>query len=172
MSSAPSQPQVIIRRATVDDAAGIAEIYNAEVLKSTSTMDMVPRTIDEQRDWIQRRSGAFSAIVACDETTGEVVGFASLSKYKERAAYSTTVEDSVYVARDHHGRGIGQLLLTAICDTARDGGFHSIIARIEASGEGSLALHRSVGFELLGIERQVGRKFNRWLDVAVMQLML
>ena len=95
MSSAPSQPPIVIRRATVDDAAGIAEIYNVEVLNSTSTMDMVPRTIDEQRDWIQRRSGAFSAIVACDETTGEVVGFASLSKYKETDAYSTKKELSI-----------------------------------------------------------------------------
>ena len=172
MSSSPSQPQIIIRRATADDAEGIAEIYNAEVLNFTSTMDMVPRTIEEQREWIQSRSGAFSAIVACDSASGAVVGFASLSKYKERAAYSTTVEDSVYVDRANHGRGIGHLLLSAICDTARDGGFHSVIARIEASGEGSLALHRSVGFEMIGIERQVGRKFNRWLDVAVMQLML
>jgi L-amino acid N-acyltransferase YncA len=172
VNSASSQPHVVIRRATVDDAAGIAEIYNAEVLNSTSTMDMVPRSIEEQREWIQSRSGAFSAIVACDRSSGAVLGFAALSKYKERAAYSTTVEDSVYVSRQHHGQGIGHLLLSSICDTAREGGFHSVIARIEASGEGSLALHRSVGFELLGIERQVGRKFNRWLDVAVMQLML
>ena len=86
--------------------------------------------------------------------------------------YSTTVEDSVYVDHDHTGRGIGKLLLGELVVIARDSGFHSMIARIEASGDASRALHASCGFELVGIEREVGRKFNRWLSVAVMQLML
>ena len=103
---------------------------------------------------------------------GEVVGFASLSPYKERAAYRTTVEDSVYVHRSHTGRGIGRLLLSGLVDIARDSGFHSVIARIEAGGAASLALHAACGFELVGVERQVGRKFGRWLDVAVMQIVL
>ena len=99
----------------------------------------------------------------------EVVGFASLSPYKERAAYRTTVEDSVYVRRDHHGKGIGKALLGEMLDVARRHGFHSVMARIEATREPSVALHRSCGFELVGIEREVGRKFNRWLDIALMQ---
>jgi L-amino acid N-acyltransferase YncA len=102
----------------------------------------------------------------------EVVGFASLSAYKERAAYRTTVEDSVYVARSRNGEGIGTLLLSHLVDVARASGFHSVIARIEAGGAASRALHARCGFELVGVEREVGRKFNRWLDVAVMQLVL
>ncbi len=145
-------------------------IYNVEVDNHVSTFDLVPRTHAEQRDWLSQRSGAFSAVVAVAD--GEVVGFASLSPYKERAAYRTTVEDSVYVSRDHPRLGIGRTLMDHVIGIARDSGFHSMIARIEASGTASRALHEACGFSLVGVEREVGRKFNRWLDVAVMQLLL
>jgi phosphinothricin acetyltransferase len=161
---------VSVRLATLDDAAAILEIYNVEVENHTSTFDLVPRTLDEQRHWIADRSGAFSAVVA--SLDGAVVGFASLSPYKERAAYRTTVENSVYVSRRHPRMGIGRTLMDHVIGIAADSGFHSIVARIEASGTASRRLHEACGFELVGIEREVGRKFNRWLDVAVMQLML
>jgi L-amino acid N-acyltransferase len=167
---------ISVRTATVEDAEAIREIYNHEVTTATSTFDLVPRSLADQQRWLQARSGAFAAIVAVDEVTahggGGVAGFASLSPYKDRAAYSTTVEDSVYVARHAHGRGVGTLLLTRLLEIARASGFHAVMARIEASGAASRALHGKCGFELVGIERQVGRKFNRWLDVAVMQLLL
>jgi len=163
---------ITIRPATLADAGAIAEIYNREVSGSTATFDLVERTIDQQRAWLADRSGAFAAIVAVDSSTKQVVGFASLSPYKERAAYRTTVENSVYVHRDHQRRGIARLLMEQLIATARESGFHSIIARIEASGDASRALHAAVGFELVGVEREVGRKFNRWLSVAVMQMML
>ena len=162
---------IFVRPATLADAAAIAEIYNVEVVSSTATFDLVERTIEDQREWLANRSGAFAAVVAVDGATKQVVGFAALSPYKPRAAYNTTVENSVYVDRDVGGRGIGALLMRHLIDTARSSGFHSIIARIEARGTASRALHGSVGFELVGIEREVGRKFGRWLDVAVMQLM-
>jgi phosphinothricin acetyltransferase len=106
------------------------------------------------------------------EWDDEVVGFASVSPYKERAAYRTTVEDSVYVRRDRHGLGIGRSLLIAVLDAAEASGFHAVMARIEAGGVASRALHEACGFRLVGIEREVGRKFNRWLDVALMQCLL
>ncbi len=162
---------ITIRLATAADAVAIAEIYNREVMQSTATFDLVPRTIEQQQEWLAARSGAFAAIVAVDETR-RVVGFASLSPYKERAAYRTTVEDSVYVHQNVTGRGIGKALLGRLVEVARESGFHSMVGRIEASGDASRALHASCGFELVGIEREVGRKFNRWLSVAVMQLML
>jgi L-amino acid N-acyltransferase YncA len=164
-----------VRLATVDDAEPIMAIYNREVSGGTATFDLVPRSLVEQREGLTARSGAFSAIVAVagsDVDSNQVVGFASLSPYKERAAYSTTVEDSVYVHRDHTGRGIGRALLGRLVDIARESGFHSVIARIEAGGAASRALHTSCGFDLVGVERQVGRKFGRWLDVAVMQIVL
>ena len=163
-------PDLHVRLATVGDADPIRTIYNLEVTTATSTFDMVPRTLAEQEAWLDARSGAFSAVVAVDGS--DVVGFASLSPYKERAAYRTTVEDSVYVARDRGGQGIGRLLMDHIVEVARTSGFHAVMARIEASGTASRALHAACGFELVGIERQVGRKINRWLDVAVMQRLL
>lgn len=164
-------PSMYLRLADLDDAESIRTIYNLEVETSTATMDLVTRSLEEQRSWLAARSGAFAAIVACD-ADGSVIGFASLSPYKERAAYRTSVEDSVYVDRGQHGRGVGRALLSEVVSIAATSGFHTVFARIEATREPSLALHRSLGFELVGVERQVGRKFNRWLDVALMQKLL
>ena len=145
-------------------------IYNVEVENHTSTFDLVPRTPDDQRRWISDRSGAFSAVVASIDD--EVVGFASLSPYKERAAYRTTVEDSVYVHRDHQGRGLGRALMSELIDTARDRGFHAMMARIIGDQAASIGLHKALGFEIVGREREVGRKFGRWLDVVLMERLL
>jgi len=159
-----------IRLATVADAESIRTIYNHEVLRTFATFDLVPRSLDEQQQWIAARSGAFAALCAVDDDT--VVGFGSLSPYKERAAYRTSVEDSVYVHGDHQGRGIGKLVVTELLEVARLSGFHAVFARINSTSDASIALHRSCGFELVGIEREVGRKFNRWLDVAIMQVLV
>jgi phosphinothricin acetyltransferase len=161
---------VEIRRARVDDAEAILRIYNAEVTGSTVTFDLVPRTAEEQVTWLVQRSGAYAALVA--EVDGQVLGFASLSPYRDRPAYITTVEDSVYVDRDVRGGGVGRALLEALVETARAHGFHTVIARIVAGHEASIALHRGAGFEEVGTEREVGRKLGRWLDVVVMQLLL
>ena len=164
-------PGVILRPATVADAPAIAAIYNHEVENTTSTFDLVPRTLAEQEAWITARSGAFSAVVAVN-AEGEVLGFGALSPYKERAAYRTSVEDSVYVDRSLARRGIGRMIVSHLLDVARDSGFHAVFARIEASGAASRALHEACGFRLVGVEVEVGRKFNRWLDVALMQCLL
>jgi phosphinothricin acetyltransferase len=161
---------VQLRRARVDDAGEIREIYNTEVLTSTVTFDLVPRSLDEQRAWITARSGAHAVVVAEDEQ--RIAGFASLSPYRDRPAYSTTVEDSVYVHPDHRGAGVGGLLLAELVRLATAHGFHSVMARIVGGHEASISLHRSAGFELVGVEREVGRKFNTWLDVVVMQRLL
>lgn len=169
----PSHP-ARLRPAVDADAAAIRAIYNLEVETSTATMDLVPRSLADQRRWLAERSGAFAALVAVvDGPDGdEIAGFAALSPYKERAAYRTTVEDSVYVRRDLHGRGIGRLLLTGVLDVAETSGFHAVMARIEAGGQASQALHEACGFRRVGVERQVARKFSRWLDVVLMQCLL
>lgn len=166
----PAMADVSLRLATPADAEAIRTIYNHEVLHSFATFDLVPRTLAEQREWIEQRSGAFAAIVAVEGST--VVGFGSLSPYKERAAYRTSVEDSVYVAGGQQGRGIGKLIVTELLEVARASGFHAVFARISGPSDASRALHASCGFELVGIEREVGRKFNRWLDVAIMEALL
>ena len=159
-----------IRLATLDDAQAIADIYNREVTGSLVTFDLVPRTLEAQQAWVAAHAGVHPAVVAVDDL--EVVGFGSLSQYKERPAYATTVEDSVYIRHDRVGRGAGKAVLSELTRLATIHGFHTVIARIVNGHEASISLHRSCGFELVGIEREVGRKFGKWLDVAVMQLLL
>jgi L-amino acid N-acyltransferase len=158
------------RLATIDDAEATRAIYNVEVTESTVTFDLVPRTLEEQREWLTARAGAHAVLVADDG--GDVVGFASFSPYRDRPAYTTSVEDSVYVRRDQQGKGVGKLLLAELVTLATSHGFHAMIARIVGGHDASIALHRSLGFEVVGTEREVGRKFGRWLDVLVMQLLL
>ncbi len=160
-----------IRPAELSDAPAIMGIYNPVVESSTATFDLVPRTLAQQRDWLSDRSGARVVLVATTES-GEVAGYAATSPYRDRAAYATTVEDSVYVHPDHHGRGVGRLLLDALVGTARAHGFHAMMARIVADHEASIALHAVCGFEVVGHEREVGRKFGRWLDVTLMERLL
>ncbi len=165
-----------IRAAEPGDAEATRAIYNPEVLESTVTFDLRPRTLVEQQAWIVEHSGGHLALVAVDETSPgdatDVVGFGSLSPYRSRPAYSTTVENSVYVRRDRQGQGIGRAILTELVHRATAHGFHAMIARIVGDHEASIALHRAGGFAIIGTEREVGRKFNRWLDVVLMQRML
>lgn len=159
-----------IRKAELDDAEMIRAIYNNEVLNSLVTLDLTPRSEAEQRHWIAEHSGIYPAIVA--EINGNVCGFASLSPYRPRPGYSTTVEDSIYVDANYRKQGVGKALLSSILTMASQHGFHSCMARVMASHEASLALHQSCGFELVGIEKEVGRKFGKWLDMALLQKML
>jgi phosphinothricin acetyltransferase len=161
---------VEVRLATLDDADPIREIYNHEVTTSTATFDLVPRSLDDQRAWQSARSGARAVLVA--EADGTVCGFGSLSPWRDRPAYSTTVEDSVYVHRDHQGRGVGRALLDELVATATAHGFHACMARIVGGHAASIALHQRCGFEVVGTEREVGRKFGRWLDVVLMERLL
>jgi L-amino acid N-acyltransferase len=160
-----------IRLAERRDAEAIRAIYNVEVAESTVTFDLVPRSLDDQVEWIDEHSGAHPAVVAVDEAE-EIVGFGSLSPFKRRPAYAPTVEDSVYVRRDRRGEGIGRLLLEELLRLAVDHGFHSVMARIVGNHEASIALHVACAFEVVGTERAVGRKFGRWLDVVELQRML
>jgi phosphinothricin acetyltransferase len=161
---------VVTRLARLDDAEALRQIYNVEVQTTTVTFDILPRSLEEQREWVAARSGAHAVVVA--EDGDEVIGFASLSPWRSRPAYATSVEDSVYVHRDHQGRGVGRLLLTELLAVARAHGFHAVFARIVGGHASSIRLHESVGFEVVGTEREVGRKFGRWLDVTVMELLL
>jgi L-amino acid N-acyltransferase YncA len=159
------------RLAEPRDAEATRAIYNLEVLETTVTFDLVPRSLADQMAWIAEHSGGHPAIVAVDDAD-EVQGFASLSPFRPRPAYAPTVEDSVYVRRERRGDGIGELLLRDLLALATDHGFHSVIARIVGGHDASIKLHDKCGFEQVGAEREVGRKFGRWLDVVLMQKML
>jgi phosphinothricin acetyltransferase len=161
----------IVRLATDADAEATRLIYNREVEGSTVTFDLVPRDLDEQLAWLGAHDGAHPATVATS-TVGEVLGFASLSPWRDRPAYSTSVEDSVYVRDDQRGRGVGRALLADVVERARAHGFHAVFARVVGGHEASIGLHVAQGFEVAGVEREVGRKFGRWLDVVVLEQIL
>jgi len=156
--------------ARVGDAEAIRAIYNVEVTGSTVTFDLVPRSLAEQEAWLVDHAGVHPAVVA--ELDGEVIGFGSLAPYRSRPAYSTTVEDSVYVRADRRGVGCGRAILNELVRLATVHGFHAIMGRIVGGHEASIGLHAACGFELVGVEREVGRKFGRWLDVVLMQCLL
>ena len=161
---------VVIRPAAAADAEAVRRIYNHEVEHTTHTFDLVPRSLAEQQAWLRDREGALGVVVA--EVGGEVAGFASLSEYRPRAAYRTSVESSVYVDESVRGRGVGRRLMQEMVRVAEARGFHTMMARIAGGHEASIRLHQAVGFEVVGTEREVGRKFGGWLDVVVMQRML
>src|SRR3954449_11170918 len=153
--------ELLVRLAQVTDAEATRAIYNLEVTESTVTFDLVPRTLEQQQAYLVARSGAHAVLVAEDDS--DVVGFASFSPYRDRPAYSTTVEDSVYVRRDQQGKGVGTMLLGELVTLATSHGFHAMMARIVGGHDASIALHRALGFQIVGTEREVGRKFGRWL---------
>jgi phosphinothricin acetyltransferase len=171
-----------IRLAAPGDAEAIRTIYNVEVLHSTNTFDMVARTREEQEAWLLEHRGVHPAIVAVEPgatstdrvgANGEIVlGFGCLSPFRERSGYAATAENSVYVDRAQRGRGLGRALLAELLTLASAHGFHSVIARIAGHNETSIGLHRAAGFELVGVEREVGRKHRQWLDVVELQRLL
>ncbi len=161
-----------------DDAPALLAIYNPEVIETTVSFDLVPRTLNEQIEWIHAHRSTHPCFVAVNEEdqVGEIgafgepiLGFASVSPFRERPAYATTVENSVYVHRGARGRGAGELLLRRLIEVAGESGFHSLIARIVGENGPSISLHQRCGFSLVGTEIEVGRKHGRWLDVVEYQ---
>jgi len=165
-----SDPPPAVRLAEPADAEAIRAIYNREVTGSTVTFDLVPRTPEAQRAWLAAHAGAHPAVVA--ERDGAVLGFGSLSAYRPRPAYATTVEDSVYVHHEARRQGVGAAILEELMRVATRHGFHAVMARIVGGHEASIRVHRACGFELVGVEKEVGRKYGRWLDVVLMQRLL
>lgn len=168
----PMGSPVVLRPARLEDAEAIRQIYNAEVTTTTITFDIMPRSLADQVAYLSDRSGAHAVIVAADAEDGTVLGYAALSPWRSKPAYATSVEDSIYVHRDHQGRGIGRLLLDELTQVATARGFHAVFARIVGGHAASIRLHEALGFEVVGTEREVGRKFGRWLDVVVMERLL
>lgn len=158
---------IIIRKATTDDLVSITEIYNQAILTTTATFDTEPKSLEEQKVWFESHGPKYLVLVS--EENGKVIGWTSLSKWSDRCAYSDTAEISLYVDERDRGKGIGRKLLEAIIQEGEKAGLHSIIARIAEGNEMSIHLHKSVGFEHIGIMKEVGRKFGRLLDVYLMQ---
>jgi len=161
-----------IRDAQAADAAGIAAIYNHAVLHTTAIWNEATVDAANRAAWIaERQRQGYPVLVAVDSAQ-QVLGYASFGDWRAFDGYRHTVEHSVYVHPGEQGRGIGQALLGELVGRARALGKHAMVAAIEAGNEGSLRLHRRLGFEPAGLLPEVGTKFGRWLDLAFWLLLL
>jgi phosphinothricin acetyltransferase len=162
---------VCVRDAQHKDLLQILNIYNAFVVSSDATFDLEPLTLEQRLEWFrQHHPQTYPILVATEED--RVVGYACLSPFRDKPAYRKSVEVSVYVDSDYHGRGIGKTLLEAILKRAAEIGYHTVIAGITGGNEASIRLHEKFGFQHVGRFREVGFKFGRWCDVHFYQLML
>jgi phosphinothricin acetyltransferase len=161
-----------IRRAKREDCPGILEIYNDAVLHTTATYDYQPRSLDHRQGWFDDHQKTGLPIFVAINPERRVVGWSALNRYHDRIGYRFTTENSIYIAAGHRGQGIGKLLLKPLIDTAPDLSIHAIIAAIDADNTASIRLHARFGFETVGRFKRVGYKFNRWLDVVYMELLL
>jgi phosphinothricin acetyltransferase len=168
----PVDKQMNIRQAVADDVVDIHQIYNQYVLNSTATFAVVEEHLEERRDWLQSHLRDFYPVLVAENGEGKIVGWASLSRYSGRCAYKHTAEASVYLAPEYIGRGYGGRLLDSIIVRAKERDFHSLIAVVCTENDASIVLFRSRNFEQVGILKEVGRKFDRWLDVMFLQKML
>lgn len=158
-----------IRPASHADLSGILEIYNHAVLNTTATYDYETRTLEHRTQWFEERTRDGYPIFVAVDGAGKVTGWSALNPYHARFGYRFTAENSVYVAESARGQGIGSRLLAPLIDGAKTMGLHAIIAAIDAENAVSIRLHARFGFEKVGHFKQVGFKFNRWLDVVYME---
>ncbi|MDO8949188.1 MAG: N-acetyltransferase family protein [Actinomycetota bacterium] len=159
-----------IRPAAISDAAAVARIYNQAVARTTATFDTELKTEDDRRLWLTRRAKEHPAIVATVDVG--VAGWGAFLPWSDRCAYRSTVEMSVYVDEQHHRGGVGAALSRELLRLAPEVGIHSILARVCSENTASLAMAERLGFREVGTMHEVGRKFDRWLDVVVLELLV
>ncbi|MEX2237423.1 MAG: N-acetyltransferase family protein [Dehalococcoidia bacterium] len=148
----------------------IREIYNIEVRRSHATLDIEPRTVMEQGQWLAEHDERCPVFVGL--LNGVVIGYGALSQYQRTSGYRFAIEDSVYVHQAERGRGFGRLLLERLLHSATNLGYHTVLARLVAGHDPAVGLHESFGYRQVSHEREVAFKFDRWLDVVTMQLIL
>ncbi|WP_243312709.1 GNAT family N-acetyltransferase [Fundidesulfovibrio agrisoli] len=164
--------QTIVQCGFERHAGAILEIFNEAILHSTALYDYKPRPPESMTGWFEaKRAGGFP-VIGVEDGAGALLGFASYGTFRAWPAYKYSVEHSVYVHKEHRGRGLGRTLMRELIAAARRSGVHAMIGGIDAANAGSIALHEKLGFRHAGTLPQVGFKFGRWLDLAFYQLLL
>jgi L-amino acid N-acyltransferase len=160
-----------IRPTEIKDLSAITEIYNDAILNTTAVYSYDPVTVESRQVWLEDKvKQSFPVFVAEEDV--QVIGFSSYGAFRAWPAYSHSVENSIYIHPDYRGRGVGKLLIPPLLESARKQNMHTMIAGIDASNAVSIKLHQGFGFEKVAHFKEVGYKFNRWLDLVFMQLML
>jgi phosphinothricin acetyltransferase len=163
--------EIKIREYQTPDTQAILDIINYNILHSTALYDYTIRNYEQQKAILEDKTNkGFPVIVA--ELNGELVGFGMYSEFRFREAYKFTVEHSVYVSEKYIGNGIGKVLLTELIELAKAQGLHTMIGVIDSENQDSIAFHEQFGFKTVGIIKESGYKFDRWLDSVFMQLLL
>lgn len=163
---------MFIRDAGEADIEGIVAIYNDAVVRTTAIWNEGTIDAADRRAWLADRERAGYPVLVAVDADGMVLGYASFGDWRAWDGYRHTVEHSVYVRADQRGKGIGKALMLGLIGRARSIGKHVMVAGIEARNRGSIRLHERLGFQSVGVFRQVGAKFGAWLDLAFLQLTL
>jgi L-amino acid N-acyltransferase YncA len=172
MTEVDTRPAMVIRDAHEGDLPSMLEIHNANIATSTAIWDEEQVGLDDRLTWFRTRTAAGQPILVA-EIDGAVAGYASYGPWRPKTGYRYSVENSVYVADRFQRRGVATALLTELVARARRSGtVHAMIAAIESSNTGSIALHERFDFRTVGELLQVGWKFDRWMDLTLMQLTL
>lgn len=162
---------IAIRHATENDLPEILVIYNDVIMHTTAVYDYEPHTIEMRKQWFKaKEEQGFPVFVAT--VNEKIVGVSSIGPFRAWAAYKYSVENSVYVASNYRGKGVGKLLIPPLIESARQLQLHTIIAGIDATNEASLKLHENFGFKEVAHFKEVGYKFDRWLDLKFLQLII
>jgi phosphinothricin acetyltransferase len=161
---------IMIRPVKIEDAPAIGGIYNYYIENTVVTFEEIPVSAGEMENRIKKVSAKYPWFVW--EENGEVLGYAYVNTWKERAAYRYSVEDSIYLKNDSLGRGIGRSLLTKLLDEVRKTEIHAIVAGVTVPNARSISLHEKFGFKKIAQFNEIGFKQNRWLDVAYWELIL
>jgi L-amino acid N-acyltransferase YncA len=157
-----------VRDAAEDDLAALVAIYNDVIATSTATYTTTLVTLEDRRQWWRARVAAgYPVLVAVDESG--VSGFATFGDFRPWPGYRFTVEHTVHVRSDRRGGGVGTRLLEALFPRAAALGKHMMIAGVDAANVASVRFHERLGFERAGCLREVGHKFDRWLDLVFLQ---
>ncbi len=156
-----------IQTAVIEDLPELRDIYNYEVEHGASTLDLTVRTMEDRLLWFNAHNRENHPLLdAVDEGDGHIMGYASLSPYRNKEAYRTTVEASIYVAPADRRKGVASKLMEALIETARkDPGTHLIVSVITGGNTASEHLHEKFGFTFVGTMHEVGMKFGRYLDI-------
>jgi L-amino acid N-acyltransferase len=159
---------VEIADASETDLGGILAIYNEVIATSTAVFTTEPATAADRLAWWRARTAQGYPVLVAHDASG-VIGFATFGDFRGWPGYRFTVEHTVHVRAQRRGQGVGAALLTALFPRAAALGKHMMIAGVDAANEGSIRFHRRLGFEQAGLLREVGWKFDRWLDLVFMQ---
>lgn len=153
-------------------ADAILDILNEAIVNSTALYDYAARAPKSMASWFKAKEDNHFPVIGAESDGGDLLGFASYGTFRAWPAYKYTVENGIYIHRDHRGKGLGRLLMNALIERARAQDYHLIVAGIDMENAPSIALHRSLGFTHAGTIRHAGYKFGRWLDLGFFQLQL